>query len=118
MLGRDSRRIQGPSQSKPVSQFIKENHESDSSSERLLRDENGLRADGRRLDEIRPVYLRTGKSFLIRKVSVSYELSIISKYNITALHYIHLQIHNYRKTYKDTSRKANQRYRLWNTLEY
>ena len=66
MLGRDSRRIQGPSQSKPVSQFMKENHESDSC-ERLLCDENGLRVDGRRLDEIRPVYLRTGKSFLIGK---------------------------------------------------
>ena len=60
MLGRDSRRIQGPSDSKPISQFLKDNHENDST-KGFSCDENGLRADGRRLDEIRPVYLRTGK---------------------------------------------------------
>lgn len=82
MLGRDSRRIQGPSESKPISQFIKDDHENNS--ERLLCDENGQRADGRRLDEIRPVYLRTGeisifdasKQFLGIDASKSYHKTV------------------------------------------
>lgn len=58
MFGRDSRRIQGPLESQPIALFSKPKDKNEAL--HSLIDEEQSRIDGRRLDEIRPLYLRTG----------------------------------------------------------
>ena len=68
MFSRDSKRIQGPLNTRPISSFAKKDdrktaEENDGDKLIPLCNENGRRIDGRKLDECLPVYLRTGIFF-------------------------------------------------------
>lgn len=59
MLSRDSKRIQGPLKTNPISNFITDRCKKDENITPLF-DEDGHRKDGRMPDELLPIYLRTG----------------------------------------------------------
>ena len=61
MIGRDDRGRQGSVESKPYSFYVKQ--ENEKISEKIpICDVHGRRSDGRKVEEIRPVHLRTGES--------------------------------------------------------
>ena len=88
MLSRDSKRIQGPSSTTPVSAFLKDDRESIKINDQApaLCDKDELRADGRRLDECLPVYLRTG---------MLYKFSYYSCKHISSVGY-HVRLQQYK----------------------
>ena len=85
MFGRDSRRIQGPLESQPIALFSKPKDKNQAL--HSLIDEEQSRIDGRRLDEIRPLYLRTGRPRISRLFPLVAYHRLLPKYSFLKMLY-------------------------------